>query len=234
MRDRRAPASLPSSAAFASRSPRSASSRQRTASGVGAGSQRGGRVVVEVVAAVSVVDVVVAMVDVVVAMVDVVVTGSPTPAVLVVEIAVGSEFDLDVLVGVLDIVTSGSLVVVVVTDGSVLVVEVVALVVVVAPEPTNEATYVPPPATGLMVCTCTPPSDQWSKTFAPCGDGAPRVRVTPTMPGVSSGVVTGCPASGSWSPGGSGSRCRFTSVGWRKSSVAPVSPDESVARRMIQ
>ena len=94
--------------------------------------------------------------------------------------------------------------------------------------------YVVSVAGVLMVCTCTPPSDQESKVLAPCGDGASRVRITPTTPVTSAGVARGCPSSVNPSPGGLVSKCITDVTGWTSTKVSPVSPNESVARRITR
>jgi hypothetical protein len=85
----------------------------------------------------------------------------------------------------------------------------------------------------LIVCTCTPPSDQRLKVYGPCGDAAPIVRTTPTTPVNCAGAVTGCPSSVSCRPGGLVSRVTVERRGSMYTEVSPVSPEESVARRMI-
>ncbi len=46
-----------------------------------------------------------------------------------------------------------------------------------------------------IVCVWAPPSDQDTKTFEPCGEGAPIVRVTLTTPTTAWGAVKGWPSS---------------------------------------
>ena len=66
-------------------------------------------------------------------------------------------------------------------------------------------------ATGVAIsCVAAPPSDQdtnW-KVLAPddCGDTTPSVRITPSTPRTEAGVVTGCPSSVTWRPGGAVAR----------------------------
>src|SRR5262245_27378416 len=148
----------------------------------------------------------------------------PTVLVVVVDGWTGED-----VVMVLVVAVCGATLLVVVLVGALIVLEVE--VVVVAPGPSNVAVYVVSTWGVLMVWTCVPPSDQESNVFAPCGDGASMVRITPTTPSTSAGVAMGWPSSVSPSPGGLVSKCIVAVSGWTSTTASPVRPTESVARR---